>query len=140
MCFGREGEGMRIIDEKAMEKDRRWQAMTMKDKVGDWASRHEYSIILGGWAASMGVAGGIISRQKYVICFNVPCNACSNVLMISNRYQTYSQKVRYYVACGRRVSDITFIDCASSYVGSSTNHRPYHWRRYPYTKQKNGSN
>jgi len=43
----------------------RWESMSTGDKVADWASRHEYSIIVGSWALSLGLAGGIISRNKY---------------------------------------------------------------------------
>jgi len=39
--------------------------MTMRQKVGDWAFRHQYSIILGGWAGSLALAGAIIARNKY---------------------------------------------------------------------------
>ncbi|EDR12278.1 uncharacterized protein LACBIDRAFT_311516 [Laccaria bicolor S238N-H82] len=60
-----EGEGVRILDEKQLRDEKRWQSLTLTDKVGDWAARHEYSIILGGWAASLGLAGAIISRNKY---------------------------------------------------------------------------
>ncbi|KAF8646377.1 hypothetical protein AX16_007243 [Volvariella volvacea WC 439] len=60
-----EGEGMRILDEKQLQEERRWQSMSFRDKFEDWADRHQYTIILGGWAASMGIAGAIISRNKY---------------------------------------------------------------------------
>ena len=45
----------------------------MKEKVGDWALNHQYSLIVGSWAASMGVAAAIIMKD---------------------RHQTTSQKVR----------------------------------------------
>jgi len=41
-----------------------WQQMTTKEKLGDWAARHQYSIILAGWASSLSVAGAVISRDK----------------------------------------------------------------------------
>ncbi|TFK43847.1 hypothetical protein BDQ12DRAFT_709523 [Crucibulum laeve] len=59
------GEGVRILDEREHQLEKRWQEMSLKAKIGDWMERHEYSIILGGWAGSLGVAGAIISRQKY---------------------------------------------------------------------------
>jgi hypothetical protein len=67
MRYHREGEVLRILDEKQLRDEKRWQSLTLKDKVGDWAARHEYSIILGGWAASLGLAGAIISRNKCVL-------------------------------------------------------------------------
>lgn len=57
---------MRILDEKAVQEDARWTALSVKDKVGEWADRHQYTIIMGGWAASLALAGLIISRDKYV--------------------------------------------------------------------------
>jgi hypothetical protein len=60
----REGEGVRLIDEKIEAEKLRWQQMTTKEKLGDWADRHQYSIILGGWASSLAVAGAVISRDK----------------------------------------------------------------------------
>lgn len=65
---------MRVIDEKALEEARRWDKMTMTEKIGDWAMRRQYSLIIGGWAASLGVATAIISR---------------------NKYQTFAQKVKF---------------------------------------------
>ncbi|THV08190.1 hypothetical protein K435DRAFT_740117 [Dendrothele bispora CBS 962.96] len=59
------GESVHILTEKEQREKDRWEAMTLKEKVGDWASRHEYSIIMGSWAASLAIAGGIISRDRY---------------------------------------------------------------------------
>lgn len=61
--------------------------MTAKDKVTDWAMRHKYGIIIGGWAAGIAVAGGIISRDRS-FSFFIPC--CANDLL---RYMTFSQKI-----------------------------------------------
>ncbi|KAJ7098691.1 hypothetical protein B0H15DRAFT_821870 [Mycena belliarum] len=60
-----EGAGVELINAQEHQELTRWEQMTMSDKVADWASRHEYSIIVGGWALSLAVAGGIISRDKY---------------------------------------------------------------------------
>lgn len=60
-----EGEALRVMDERALQVQRRWDALGWKERVSDWAGRHEYSIIMGGWAASLGVAGAIISRNRY---------------------------------------------------------------------------
>jgi hypothetical protein len=37
----------------------------VKEKIGEWVGRHQYSVVLGTWALSMGVAGTIISRNRY---------------------------------------------------------------------------
>jgi hypothetical protein len=70
--IGREGDSLRVIDEKAIEEVRRWNNMSFTEKLGDFTARRQYSLIIGGWATSLGVAAAIISR---------------------NRYQTFPQKV-----------------------------------------------
>jgi len=59
------GEGLKILHDRERKVDEKWNAMTTTQKIGDWASRHEYSIIMGSWALSLGLAGAIISRDKY---------------------------------------------------------------------------
>lgn len=59
------GAGKMELDREAAEEEARWNALTTKEKIGDWATRHQYSIILGSWALSMAVAGGIISRDRH---------------------------------------------------------------------------
>ena len=61
----REGDSLRVIDEKAIEEARRWKNMSFTEKLGDFTARRQYSLIMGGWAASLGVAAAIISRNKY---------------------------------------------------------------------------
>ncbi|KAF4575279.1 hypothetical protein EYR40_004986 [Pleurotus pulmonarius] len=60
-----EGETVRVLDEKEQKKEARWNSLDTSSKIGDWAARHQYSLILGGWASSLGVAAAIISRDKY---------------------------------------------------------------------------
>ncbi|KAG2013252.1 hypothetical protein CC2G_010183 [Coprinopsis cinerea AmutBmut pab1-1] len=60
-----EGEGSRILDQKEVEAAKRWDKMSFGEKLGDWSFRHQYTLILGGWAGSLALAGGIISRNKY---------------------------------------------------------------------------
>lgn len=59
------GAGKLELDREAAEEEARWGALTTKAKIGDWATRHQYSIILGSWALSMAVAGSIISRDRH---------------------------------------------------------------------------
>ncbi|KIY73971.1 hypothetical protein CYLTODRAFT_416619 [Cylindrobasidium torrendii FP15055 ss-10] len=54
----------KILDDKEAATELAWERMTFSAKAKDWALRHEWTIILGGWAASMGVAGGIIARDR----------------------------------------------------------------------------
>ncbi|KAJ7506536.1 hypothetical protein B0H11DRAFT_1971693 [Mycena galericulata] len=60
-----EGDGVQILHAQEAHELSRWEKMSTGDKVADWARRHEYSIIVGGWALSLAAAGGIISRNKY---------------------------------------------------------------------------
>ncbi|EIW75663.1 hypothetical protein CONPUDRAFT_65908 [Coniophora puteana RWD-64-598 SS2] len=59
------GAGKNEMDREAAEEQARWESLTTGDKVSDWATRHQYSIILGSWALSLGIAGGIVARNKY---------------------------------------------------------------------------
>ena len=71
----REGDSLRVIDEKLIEEAKRWKNMSFIEKLGDFTARRQYSLIIGGWATSLGVAATIISR---------------------NKYQTFPQKVRIH--------------------------------------------
>lgn len=55
---------MRLLDEKEVREAKMWDRMSLAQKIGDWAFRHQYSIILGGWAGSLAIAGAIIARNK----------------------------------------------------------------------------
>lgn len=52
------------LDRVASEEQARWSGLSVKEKISDWASRHQYGIIFGSWALSIAVAGGIISRDR----------------------------------------------------------------------------
>ena len=60
----RTGAGRMELDRIATEEHARWSTLSVKEKVSDWASRHQYGIIFGSWALSMAAAGAIISRDK----------------------------------------------------------------------------
>ncbi|GLB34107.1 putative hypoxia induced protein conserved region [Lyophyllum shimeji] len=59
-----EGEGVRFLHAAETAQAQRWEELSTKDKLADWAGRHQYTLILGGWASSLAVAGAIISRDK----------------------------------------------------------------------------
>jgi hypothetical protein len=63
--IGREGDSLRVIDEKALQEAKRWNNMSISEKIVDFTARRQYSLIIGGWATSLGVAAAIISRNKY---------------------------------------------------------------------------
>lgn len=56
---------MDIIEYKGLQEDQRWNRLSLGEKVKDWSLRHQYTLIMGGWAGSLGVAAAIISRNKY---------------------------------------------------------------------------
>ncbi|TFK62029.1 hypothetical protein BDN72DRAFT_777612, partial [Pluteus cervinus] len=60
-----EGDSIKVLDEKHQQEEKHWQSLSSRDRVADWAARHQYSIIIGGWATSMAIAGAIISRNRY---------------------------------------------------------------------------
>ena len=62
----RSDSGKLELDRAAAEEEARFEALSTTDKMLDWATRHQYSIILGSWAASMAVAGAIVAKDKYV--------------------------------------------------------------------------
>ena len=59
------GDHQQILSEKQTAEAERWEKLPTTSKVGEWAARHQYSIILGGWASSLAVAGTIIQRNKF---------------------------------------------------------------------------
>ncbi|KAF9223162.1 hypothetical protein BS17DRAFT_782455 [Gyrodon lividus] len=59
------GTGKLELERVAAEEDARWNSLSTREKVQDWASRHQYSIILGSWALSMALAGAVIAKDKY---------------------------------------------------------------------------
>jgi hypothetical protein len=56
---------MRTIEQRAAEQEDKWGRLTVKEKIGDWAFRHQYSLITASWALSLAAAGVIISRDRY---------------------------------------------------------------------------
>ncbi|KAF9534571.1 hypothetical protein CPB83DRAFT_203075 [Crepidotus variabilis] len=59
------GAAVHLMDERELEAEKHWESLSLWDKVGDWSYRHQYSLIMGSWAGSLGVAAAIISRNKY---------------------------------------------------------------------------
>ncbi|KAF8554497.1 hypothetical protein OG21DRAFT_1484609 [Imleria badia] len=54
------------LDRAAAAEEARFSGLSTTDKALDWASRHQYSIILGSWALSMAAAGAIVAKDKYL--------------------------------------------------------------------------
>lgn len=75
------------MEEQKYAELKRWETLSTREKVGDWALRHQYSLILGSWATSMGVAAAIIMKD---------------------RHQTTSQKVRQ-ASCASALEDLDWV-------------------------------
>jgi len=63
--LSRTGAGKELLDEEKHAENIRWESLTTREKIGDWALRHQYPIIVGSWAASLGVAAAIIMKDKH---------------------------------------------------------------------------
>ena len=61
----REGAGKDLIDEERLAERKRWELLSTREKVGDWALRHQYPLIVGSWVASLGVAAAIIMKDRH---------------------------------------------------------------------------
>ena len=61
----RKGAGKDLLDEEEHIEQRRWEALSTKERIGDWALRHQYPVILGSWAASLGLAAAIIMKDRH---------------------------------------------------------------------------
>ncbi|CCL99409.1 uncharacterized protein FIBRA_01427 [Fibroporia radiculosa] len=59
------GAGKLELDRQEKQEISRWTQLNSSEKLKDWATRHQYQIILGSWAASMAVAGAIVMRNRH---------------------------------------------------------------------------
>lgn len=87
------------MENNKSEEEFRWRTLTPSQKLKDWTIRNQYSVLAGGWALSMAVAGAIIARDKYVSSFQLSllyvCVCCTHecVLHCVRRHQTATQKI-----------------------------------------------
>ncbi|KAL7420210.1 Replication factor C, subunit RFC4 [Cryptotrichosporon argae] len=59
------GVGRQELDKEAEEARKRWERLSSAEKLGVWASNHQYGIIGGSWAGSLAIAWGIVARNPY---------------------------------------------------------------------------
>ncbi|KDQ64181.1 hypothetical protein JAAARDRAFT_52163 [Jaapia argillacea MUCL 33604] len=59
------GAGKEAMESEEAKEFARWEALSPMQKAGDWASRHEYSVILGSWSTAMVGAFGYIMRDPH---------------------------------------------------------------------------
>ncbi|KAN0097597.1 hypothetical protein V8E55_002043 [Tylopilus felleus] len=55
--------GKSHLERREHEEHERWAALSRKDKVAEWAAKHQLSVIMGSWATAIAVAGGTIMRD-----------------------------------------------------------------------------
>lgn len=59
------GVGVTEMEREAQAARERWDKMSTGDKIKDWSTRHQYGLIGGSWVASLGIAFGMVARNKY---------------------------------------------------------------------------
>ncbi|KAF8634790.1 hypothetical protein AX15_000706 [Amanita polypyramis BW_CC] len=60
-----DGAIVQMLEGRQEREQEAWQKLSTKEKITTWAAQHQYTIILGGWASSLCVAGTLIWRDRY---------------------------------------------------------------------------
>ncbi|KAG9317322.1 hypothetical protein JVU11DRAFT_1520 [Chiua virens] len=55
--------GKSQFERREHEERERWAALNRKDRVAEWAAKHQLSVIMGSWATTLAVAGSITMRD-----------------------------------------------------------------------------
>lgn len=58
------GLGVTELKREEVAEQKRWESLGTTEKIKDWAMTNQYKVILGSWAISMAIAGGIVWRNK----------------------------------------------------------------------------
>lgn len=53
-------------DEVAQERAARAKSQSMGERTKEWLTEQRYPLVVGSWVASMGIAFGLVSRNKYL--------------------------------------------------------------------------
>ncbi|WVF66604.1 hypothetical protein IAT40_001344 [Kwoniella sp. CBS 6097] len=91
------GVAKRELDREAMVEAERWEKMSSVDKLGDWAGRHKYQMIGLGWVGSLGLAWGIVARNKFqttsqkIVQARMWAQALTVGLLFATSYAAFSQ-------------------------------------------------
>lgn len=56
--------GSEQVEKMKEEERKRVQGLEMGERAKEWVNKNKYSVILGGWAATMGAAWAVINRDK----------------------------------------------------------------------------
>ncbi|WRT63270.1 uncharacterized protein IL334_000173 [Kwoniella shivajii] len=59
-----DGIAKRELDREAQIEHERWQNLSTVQKGTDWAGRHKYGLVGASWVGSLGLAWGLVSRNK----------------------------------------------------------------------------
>lgn len=70
------GAGLQEIKREEATQQAKWDSLSAGEKVKDWAIRNQYKVILASWAASLGIAGVIVFRNKYAFYYGIPPAHC----------------------------------------------------------------
>lgn len=96
------GAGKQLLDREEREKEANWEHLSTGQKIKGWAAQNQYKVILGGWASSMALAGGIIMRNKYqtmpqkVVQARMWAQALTIGVLIAAGVLTHAQRVKTY--------------------------------------------
>jgi hypothetical protein len=60
-----ESVGKTELEREQAAREAKWNALTTTEKIKDWSARNQYTIIGGSWVASLGIAFGVVARNKY---------------------------------------------------------------------------
>lgn len=58
------GAGVDELNRQEKEEEKRWESLGTQEKIKDWAMTNQYKVILGSWAVSMAIAGGLVWRNR----------------------------------------------------------------------------
>jgi hypothetical protein len=61
---GRTGAGQVELERVVGEEEVRWRDSDNSSRIGEWADRNKWGIVIGSWVTGMGVSSAIISRNK----------------------------------------------------------------------------
>jgi len=61
-----EGAGKMELDDEEKKRLQKWESMGYSERAYDYAARHQFGMVVGGWGLGLLGAGGFIMRDKYM--------------------------------------------------------------------------
>ena len=103
MSIIRKGAGKDLLDEEEHVEQQRWESLSTREKVGDWALKHQYPLIVGSWAVSLGVAAAIIMKDRHQTTSQKVCQTlCLPSLWLEGSDRLVGSGRSSKLVCGRR--------------------------------------